>query len=71
MWTFVSLLHVMYLQMSHLGSGVRKGLITEVTVIWFLPAVHQLMSLQVTRRGEELATGIAGIACFSRVAFAV
>lgn len=70
-WTLVALLCVVCLQMSHLGSGVGEGLLTEVAVIWLLAAVHQLVALQVSRCGEELAAHVTAVTCFTCVAFAV
>lgn len=71
MWTLVALLRVVCLQMSHLGGGVREGLLTEVAVVRLLAAVHQLVALQVSRCGEELATHFAAVPCLTCVPFAV
>ena len=71
MWTLVALLRVMRFQMTHLGSGVRKGLLTVIAMIWLLAAVHQQVALQVARCGEELATHVAAVTCLTCVAFAV
>lgn len=46
-WTLVALLRVVCLQVSHLGRGVREGLVTVVAVVWLLTTVHQLVALQV------------------------
>lgn len=70
-WTLVALLGVVRLQVSHLGSGVREGLLTEVAVVRLLTAVHQLVALQVARCGEELAAHFAAVPCLAGVAFAV
>lgn len=61
----------MCLQVSHLGSGVREGLVTEVAVVRLLAAMHQLVPLQVAGCGEELAAHLAAVSCFPCVALAV
>lgn len=71
MWTLVALLGVVRLQVSHLGSGVREGLLTVVAVVRLLTAVHQLVALQVARCSEELAAHFAAVPCLAGVAFAV
>lgn len=57
--------------MSHLGGGVGEGLIAVVAVVRLLAAVHQLVALQVARRGEELAAHFAAVPRFARVPLAV
>lgn len=71
MWTLVALLCVVRLQMSHLGGGVREGLLAEVAVVRLLAAVHQLVALQVARCCEKLAAHFAAVPRFARVTFAV
>lgn len=44
-WTLVALVSVVRLQVSHLGSGVREGLVAVVTLVRLLAAVHQLVAL--------------------------
>lgn len=46
-WTLVALLHVMNLQMSHLGSRIRERFLTVVTVIGLLATMHQLVAFQI------------------------
>lgn len=70
-WTLVALLRVVRLQVSHLGSGVREGLLAVDAVIRLLTAVHQLVALQIARCGEELAADFAAVPCLACVAFAV
>lgn len=57
--------------MSHLGRGVREGLVAVVAVVGLLAAVHQLVALQVPRRGEELAAQLTAVARLARVPLAV
>lgn len=71
MWTLVALLRVVCLQMSHLGSGVREGLLTVVAVVRFLATMHQLVPFQVARCGEELATHLTAVTRFACVALPV
>lgn len=70
-WTLVAFLCVMCLKVSHLGGGVGESLVAVVAVVRLLAAVHQLVALQVARRGEKLATHVTAVARFTRVAFAV
>lgn len=44
-WALVALVSVVRLQVSHLGSGVRKGLVAVVTLVRLLTTVHQLVAL--------------------------
>lgn len=44
-WALVALVSVVRLQVSHLGSGVRKGLVAVVTLVRLLTTVHQLVTL--------------------------
>lgn len=44
-WTLVALVSVVRLQVSHLGRGVREGLVAVVTLVWLLATVHQLVAL--------------------------
>ncbi|TNN31648.1 hypothetical protein EYF80_058193 [Liparis tanakae] len=55
----------------HLGGGVGEGLVAVVAVVRLLAAVHQLVALQVARRGEELAAHLAAVARLARVPLAV
>lgn len=71
MRTLVALLRVVRLQVSHLGRGVREGLLAEVAVVRLLAAVHQLVALQVAGCGEELAAHLAAVPRFARVPLAV
>lgn len=70
-WTLVALLRVVRLQVSHLGGGVGEGLLAVVAVIRLLTAVHQLVALQIARRGEQLAADFAAVPCLTCVALAV
>lgn len=45
MWALVALVGVMCLQVSHLGGGVREGLVAVVTLVRLLATVHQLVAL--------------------------
>lgn len=69
--TLVAFLRIMGLQVSHLGGGVRESFATEVAVVRLLPAVHQLVALQIPRSGEKLATDVTAVARFTRVPFPV
>lgn len=53
--------------MAHFGSGVRESTLAVLTVVRLLATVHQLVALQVTRRGEEFATLVAAVACLACV----
>lgn len=44
-WALVALVIVVRLQVSHLGSGVREGLVAVVTLVRLLTTVHQLVAL--------------------------
>lgn len=61
----------MRLQVSHLSGGVGERLLAVVTVIRLLAAVHQLVALQVSRCGKELAAHITAVTSFTCVSFAV
>lgn len=71
MWTFVPLVCVMYFKVSHLGSGVGEGPITEVAMVRLLPTVHQVVAFQVARCGEEFAAHFAAVPCLTSVALAM
>lgn len=71
MGALVALVGVVRLQVSHLGGGVGEGLVAVVTLVRLLAAVHQLVALQVARRGEDFSTQPAGVARLPRVPFAV
>lgn len=43
--TLVALVSVVRLQVSHLGCGVREGLVAVVTLVRLLTTVHQLVAL--------------------------
>lgn len=70
-WAFVALVGVVCLQVSHLGRGVGEGLVAVVALVRLLAAVHQLVALQVARRGEGFPAQSAGVARLPRVPFAV
>ena len=63
----VLLVCVVRLQVAHLRRGVREGAAAVVALVGLLAAVHQLVSLEVARRGEELATVLAAVTCLARV----
>lgn len=71
MWTIVALLHVMNLQMSHLGSRIRERFLTVVTVIGLLATMHQLVAFQIAWCGKKLAADLAAIPRFACVPFVV
>lgn len=71
MRTLVALLRVMRLQVPHLGGGVGEGLLTVVTVVRLLAAVHQLVPFQVARCGEQLAAHFAAVPRLASVPLAV
>lgn len=41
----VALVSIVRLEVSHLGSGVREGLVAVVTLVRLLTTVHQLVAL--------------------------
>lgn len=61
----------MRLQVPHLGGGVGEGLLTVVTVVRLLAAVHQLVPFQVARCGEQLAAHFAAVPRLASVPLAV
>lgn len=63
----VLLVCVVRLQVAHLRRGVREGAAAVVALVGLLAAVHQLVPLEVARRGEELATVLAAVARLARV----
>lgn len=69
MWALVPLLRIVRLQVSHLGGGVGESFVAEVAVVRFLPAVHQLVALQIPRGGEKLAADVAAVPRFTHVPF--
>lgn len=71
MWTFVALLHVMNLQMAHLGGGIRERFLTVVTVMGLFTTVHQLVAFQITGCSKQLVADLTTVTCFTCVAFVV
>lgn len=65
------LVGVVGLQVPHFRGGVREGAPAVVTLVWFLPAVDQLVPFEVAGGGEELAAVIAAVFGLPRVPFLV
>lgn len=67
MRTLVALLRVVRLQVTHLGRGVGESLVAEVAEVRLLPAVNQLVALQIARSREKLAADVTAVPRFTRV----
>jgi len=67
----VLLVGVVGLQVPHFGGGVGEGAPAVVALVRFLPAVDQLVPLQVAGGGEELAAVVAAVLGLPRVPFLV
>lgn len=61
------LVGVVGLQVPHFGGGVGEGAPAVVALVGLLPAVHQLVPLQVAGGGEELAAVVAAVLGLPRV----